>query len=85
VASLWDVATGTQIGPRLTAGSRRTYVDMSSDGRRLLMTSSNGVAAIWGIDPETWKERACKIANRTLTLQEWEQFLPGRPYDPACR
>ena len=26
VASLWDVATGTQIGPKLTAGSRRTML-----------------------------------------------------------
>jgi WD40 repeat protein/DNA-binding SARP family transcriptional activator len=85
VASLWDVDTGTQIGPRLTAGSRRTSLDVSSDGRRLLMTSSNGVGAIWEIDPEIWKGRACMIANRTLTPEEWEQFLPGRPYEPACR
>ena len=25
------------------------------------------------------------VANRTLTREEWEQFLPGRPYEPACR
>ena len=36
VASLWDVATGAQIGPRLTAGSRRAMIDLSPDGRRLL-------------------------------------------------
>ena len=83
--SLWDVATGTQIGPRLTAGSRRTLLDLSPDGRRLLMTLSNGEGAVWDIDPESWKQRACAIANRTLTREEWEEFLPGRPYEPACR
>jgi WD40 repeat protein/tRNA A-37 threonylcarbamoyl transferase component Bud32 len=30
VASLWDVGTGTQIGPQLTAGDRRTMIDLSS-------------------------------------------------------
>jgi WD40 repeat protein len=85
VASLWDVATGTQIGPRLTAGDRRAMLDLSSDGRRLLMTLGNGEGAVWDIDPESWAERGCGIANRTLTREEWEEFLPGRPYDPACR
>jgi WD40 repeat protein len=84
VASLWDVATGTQIGPRLTAGSRRTALDLSPDGRRLLLVAGNGEGAVWDIDPESWKQRACAIANRTLTREEWEEFLPGRPYEPAC-
>ena len=22
--------------------------------------------------------------KRTLTREEWEEFLPGRPYEPAC-
>jgi WD40 repeat protein len=84
VASLWDVATGTQIGPRLTAGDRRAMLDLSSDGRRLLMTLGNGQGAVWDVDPKSWAQRACALANRTLTREEWEEFLPGRPYDPAC-
>src|SRR5262249_56438412 len=28
--------------------------------------------------------RACTVANRVLTRQEWEEFLPGRAYEPAC-
>jgi WD40 repeat protein/tRNA A-37 threonylcarbamoyl transferase component Bud32 len=84
VASLWDVATGTQIGPGLTAGDRRTMIDVSPDGRHLLETHGNGQGAIWDIDPESWRERACSIANRTLTREEWDRFLPGRPYEPTC-
>jgi WD40 repeat protein/serine/threonine protein kinase len=85
VASLWDVATGTQIGPQLSAGDRRTMIDVSADGRRLLETHGNGQGAIWDIDPESWARRACALANRTLTRDEWEDFLPGRQYEPACR
>jgi WD40 repeat protein len=85
VASLWDVSSGTQIGAKLTVGSRRIAMDLSSDGRRLLMVADNGEGAIWDIDPESWAKRACAIANRTLTREEWKEFLPGRPYEPACR
>jgi len=84
VASLWDVATGTQIGPSLTAGSRAAMMDLSADGRRLLMTLANGEGAVWDVDPESWARRACALANRTLTREEWKRFLPGRPYEPAC-
>jgi WD40 repeat protein len=84
VASLWDVGTGTQIGPQLTAGDRRTMIDLSSDGRLLLEIHGNGKGAVWDVDPESWKRRACDLANRTLTREEWEEFLPGRPYEPTC-
>jgi WD40 repeat protein/tRNA A-37 threonylcarbamoyl transferase component Bud32 len=84
-ASLWDVATGAKIGPRFGVGSREAILDLSSDGRRLLMTNGDGKGAVWDIDPESWAQRACTLANRTLTEKEWEKFLPGRPYQPACR
>jgi WD40 repeat protein/tRNA A-37 threonylcarbamoyl transferase component Bud32 len=84
-ASLWDVATGEQLGPRLGGvGSREATIDLSSDGRRLLMTHGDGKGAIWEVDPKSWARRACMLANRTLTREEWEEFVPGRPYEPAC-
>jgi WD40 repeat protein len=84
VASLWDVATGVRIGPTLTAGSRRAEIGLSPDGRRLLLTHADGRGAVWDVDPKSWARRACTLANRTLTREEWEEFLPGRPYEPAC-
>jgi WD40 repeat protein/tRNA A-37 threonylcarbamoyl transferase component Bud32 len=84
VASLWDVATGARIGPTLTAGDRRAQVDLSADGRRLLLTHGNGSGALWDVDPASWLRRACALANRTLTREEWAELVPGRPYEPAC-
>jgi WD40 repeat protein len=85
-ASLWDVKTGEQLGPRLGGvGSREATIDLSSDGRRLLMTHGDGRGAVWDVDPASWALRACTIANRALTREEWEEFLPGRSYEPACR
>jgi WD40 repeat protein len=83
-ASLWDVATGVPIGPRLRVGGREVSLDISPDGRRMLTTHGDGKGSIWNIDPRRWKQRACTLANRALTRAEWEEFLPGRPYEPAC-
>ena len=83
-AALLDVATGAQLGPRLTAGRDAAMVDVSPDGRSLLQTHGSGEGAVWDIDPESWERRACALANRTLTQEEWKEFLPGRPYEPAC-
>ena len=83
-AALWDVATGTQIGPRLKAGERRAMVDLSADGRHLLLTHGDGHGAVYDVDPQSWARRACAVANRTLTPEEWEEFVPGRAYEPAC-
>jgi Tol biopolymer transport system component len=84
VASLWDVASGARIGPTLTAGDRRTQIDLSPDGHRLLVTHADGRGAVWNVDPRSWARRACAVAGRTLTRKEWEEFLPGRQYAPAC-
>ena len=82
LASLWDVATGDADRPEARRrGSREAMIDLSPDGRRLLMTHGDGEGAVWDIDPESWARRACTLANRTLTREEWEEFLPG----PAVR
>ena len=36
-------------------------------------------------DPAAWMERACQVAGRVLTEQEWRNLLGARPYAPACR
>jgi WD40 repeat protein/tRNA A-37 threonylcarbamoyl transferase component Bud32 len=84
-ASLWDLATGAKVGPRIGVGSREAMLDLSPDGRRLLMTNGDGNGAVWELDPEAWARRACTLANRRLTRDEWKEFLPGRPYEPACK
>jgi hypothetical protein len=30
-------------------------------------------------------DRACRIAGRNLTRDEWEQYYPNRPYEVTCR
>jgi len=83
-ATLWDVATGNRIGPNLAAGHQASMTDLSPDGHSLLVTTPDGQVAVWDVDPSSWVQRACALANRTLTPEEWDRFVPGRPYEPAC-
>ncbi|MEO6061348.1 MAG: WD40 repeat domain-containing protein [Thermoflexales bacterium] len=41
--------------------------------------------AEWTLDPVALQQRACSVANRSLDPEEWERFVPGEPYAPACR
>jgi hypothetical protein len=43
-----------------------------------------GLAYLWDVRSSSWLRRACEIAGRPLTRQEWGDVLPGRPYRPAC-
>jgi hypothetical protein len=37
-----------------------------------------------GTRTDTWVERACAIAGRNLTREEWSQFFPTRPHEVSC-
>jgi serine/threonine protein kinase/WD40 repeat protein len=82
---LWDVAAHRQIAsfPSPTA-EEYGYPIFSPDGRHLTILYGGAQSYIWDIDPAGWKARACAVAGRNLTRAEWEQFLPDRPYEPAC-
>jgi WD40 repeat protein len=88
--TLFDLATGARFGtldgsvPGKPGARLWMTTDLASDGKRLLMTLGDGRAIVWDIDPDSWAQRACEIGGRTLTRLEWDEFLPGLPYDPAC-
>ena len=39
---------------------------------------------VWDVDPAHWDAMACRIAGRNLTHAEWNQYIPGRPYQTTC-
>lgn len=38
----------------------------------------------WELESETLVQRACRLAGRSLTEEEWAEYLPGVDYDPVC-
>jgi hypothetical protein len=75
----WDLS-GAAIGDP----SADTAAALSSDGSHLFVGYSDGRIEEWSLDPTEWEAKACSVANRQLTQVEWDQYLPGQPYDSAC-
>ena len=54
------------------------------DGSGLFAAYETGKAYRWDIRASSLIRRACQVAGRRLTRAEWEEFLPGREFAPAC-
>jgi WD40 repeat protein len=83
LASLWDVSTAQLIGPPLEVGGRVEGLAFSRDGELLLSVGSDGAVVRRRLDIGSWKARACRIANRNLSPEEWNQYIGGN-YRETC-
>jgi WD40 repeat protein/class 3 adenylate cyclase len=85
---LFDVASRREIGPpfQLVAGqpNRNPYAVYSPDGTKVVVSDDTGRTWVVPVTLRAWEAAACRIANRNLTRAEWNEFLPGRTYQPFC-
>jgi WD40 repeat protein len=83
--SLWDAKSGQALGARLPGIPQSTPVPFFTPGSTsVIAAQDNGRAVRWDIRPASLAKHACDVAGRRLTRAEWNEFLPGRDYDPAC-
>lgn len=80
---IWERSTGRAVGPAIEAHAEGAELMVAADGR-LISVGSEGSALIWRLDQLALEQRACDLAGRNLTREEWARYLPGRPYRATC-
>jgi WD40 repeat protein len=95
---LWNPATGVGYGDELISdkpaslaptgglppflGFRNAF---SPDGKLLAVPGVETRAMVWHVDPAVWRRRACAVAGRNLSREEWKLYLPsGTRYRATC-
>jgi DNA-binding SARP family transcriptional activator/class 3 adenylate cyclase/WD40 repeat protein len=83
---VYDIESTSQIGRTLRVGVPPNHLAASlrPDGRQLAVATEHGVQ-LWDLDPEAWRDAACRLAGRNLSRDEWERYMPqGEPYQATC-
>lgn len=82
---LFDGTTGARQAtialPAMPPEAQLTYLPDSSG---LLVAGVDG--STWTVDTRqsSWVNRACAIAGRNLTREEWQEYYPDRAYEATC-
>jgi WD40 repeat protein len=82
---LWDVATRRMIGvPLIGHLDQVNSLAFSRDGQTLVSGGTDRNILLWDVGIMNWQDRACHIANRSLTELEWQQYLESQPFETIC-
>ena len=84
---LWDVETLQPYGPPLNghdANVTVTGLAFAPDSKKLLSQGEDGSLRVWDVSPASWQQRACGIANRNLSCEEWARYVAWGPYTATC-
>ena len=81
---LWDAAYGHQVGTLRFGADTISSLVFSRDGTTLAAGSDGGTVYLIAVGTAAWTQMACRIADRNLTLQEWQEYLGSAPYQPTC-
>jgi WD40 repeat protein len=87
-ASIWSEEQGTSGGATLEVDPLRSGADVSvgtqDEGRTVVTVTTGTGVRLWSVEPQRLLERACLVAKRNLTREEWREVLPNRSYERTC-
>lgn len=82
---LWDAATGARFADPLD-GHDGTVVGavFASGGLTVVTAGEDGRLLVWDLRPGTWDALACRVAGRSLTVEEADLYLGGGRDPTPC-
>ncbi len=81
----WDAAQDELVRPLLRTHLETEEMKSSADGTRLYLASTGPEALAVMPVLKDWGQAACEVANRSLSEEEWTQYMGDMPYDPVCK
>lgn len=84
---LWDVGDPARPVPYATLGQAAAALfvaEFDPSGTTIAAGGSDRWVHRWLTDPAAARDRICATVGTPLTEDEWQVYLPGRPYDPPC-
>jgi WD40 repeat protein len=81
---LWDVPTHQLIGTLSFQHKAIHSIAMAPTQQILASVDEDDNLIFWNVGIEDWVTRACRIANRNLTAQEWNTYVGARPTRKTC-
>ena len=80
---LWFTNTLQQEGPTLPT-EQGAMTSVSFGPESLLAMDDDGTGFRWPTKLAAWEQRACAVAGRNFTHEEWARFVPGHAYATVC-
>jgi len=84
-ARVWNVQTGVEVARLTHENPNLTDATFSDDGRYIATASWDGTARVWLWRPADLVGAAVARVGRSLTPEEWTQYLPDEEYQPVVR
>jgi WD40 repeat protein len=83
---LWDLTDPHHSAVILTGHNKEVEaVTFTPDGQILASGGSDNTIRLWDTNPEETAKDICGLIATPLTRAQWQQYIPGRPYNPPCK
>lgn len=82
--TVWDLATQQRVAQLPSLPTRLESGAVFAFGAQDLVVATAQGLLRWPLVDSEWERRACALANRNLTSEEWARHLPDYPYRSTC-
>jgi WD40 repeat protein len=83
---LWDLTDPHHSAVILTGHNKEVEaIAFTPDGHIPASGGSDNTIRLWDTNPEETAKDICGLIATPLTRAQWQQYIPGRPYNPPCK